>query len=310
MLKQIPGTEKLEFKEKFIERYKKITDFNKFKEHSLAYLRKSIRVNTLKISVNELKKRLEKNFRLEQIPWIKEGFYIFGERTDIGNLIEHSLGYFYVQEAASMIPAVVLDPKEDDLILDMAASPGSKTTHLAAIMKNKGLIIANDPDIKRLKALQINLQRCGVLNTIITRMNGLAIKNVKFDKILLDAPCSGTGAIRKSLDTINIYNVNMIKKLARMQGLLIENAYNLLNDNGILVYSTCSLEPEENEEVVDNLIRKYNCKIEKIKLNIKKSEAVLDFEGKNYSEEVKNCLRIWPQDNDTEGFFVAAIRKV
>jgi len=147
MLKQIPDSEQLEFKEKFIERYEKLTDFEEFKKYSLSFLRRSIRVNTIKISINDLKKRLEKNWALEQIPWCDEGFYIEHikkERRDIGNLIEHSLGYFYTQEAASMIPPLVLEPKENDIVLDIAASPGSKSTQIASIMKNKGLLIAND----------------------------------------------------------------------------------------------------------------------------------------------------------------------
>ena len=140
MLTEIPDSEQIEFKEKFIERYEKLTDFNEFKKYSLSFLRRSIRVNTIKISVDELKKRLEKNWNLEQIPWCNEGFYIEHikkERRDIGNLIEHSLGYFYIQEAASMIPPLVLETKENDVVLDIAASPGSKATQIAALMNNK-----------------------------------------------------------------------------------------------------------------------------------------------------------------------------
>ena len=328
MLTEIPDSEKIEFKEKFIERYEKLTDFKEFKKYSLSFLRRSIRVNTLKISVNELKKRLEKIWSLEQIPWCKEGFYIEHikkERRDIGNLIEHSLGYFYTQEAASMIPPIVLEPKENDIVLDMAASPGSKTTQIAALMNNKGILIANDYTTERMKPLSLNIQRCGITNCIITLMQGQWFKNFKFDKILLDAPCSGTGTIRKSLKTLRIWNPYMVKRLAGTQKQLIEAAFKNLKENGILVYSTCSLEPEENEAVIDFLINKYeNAKIEPIKLSnaqkseisgtnsvgIKRSEPILEFEKQKYSEEVKKCLRIWPQDNDSEGFFVAKIKKL
>src|SRR3989344_1170224 len=123
----------VEFKQKFIERYSSLTDWEAFKQCSLTFLRRSIRVNTLKISIKELKKRLEKNWALEQIPWCNEGFWIEHikkERRDIGNLIEHSLGYFYIQESASMIPPIALGPDENDIVLDMAASPGSKTTQI------------------------------------------------------------------------------------------------------------------------------------------------------------------------------------
>ncbi|MBM3200268.1 NOL1/NOP2/sun family putative RNA methylase, partial [Candidatus Woesearchaeota archaeon] len=203
-------------------------------------------------------------------------------------------------------------PKEDDLVLDLCASPGSKTTQAAAMMKNKGLIIANDNQISRLKPLQINLQRCGVTNTVITLMEGRWFKNYprKFDKIMVDAPCSGIGTIRKSPQTVQWWNPNFIKQMAGIQKQLLESAFGLLNEGGVLVYSTCTLEPEENEGVVDYLIGSYdNAKVENIHLEIKKSEPVSEFEGKTYSPEVKKCLRIWPQDNDTEGFFVAKIRK-
>ena len=295
----------MQFKPKFIEKYEKITDIEKFMKFSLKEPRKSIRVNTIKISVSELKQKLEeKNFKLTQIPWCKEGFFITGNRTDLGNLLEHSLGYFYVQEASSMIPALILNPDENDIVLDMAASPGSKTTQLASIMNNSGLIIANELKYERTKSLSINLERSGISNTIITNSDARNIKG-NYDKILLDAPCSGTGTIRKSLKTIKIWNPNMYKKLSNIQKQLIQHAFSLLKENGILVYSTCSISPEENEEVIEFLLKNHdNARIEKIDLNIKNSESVTN------NKEVKNCLRIWPQDNDTDGFFIAKIKKV
>src|SRR3989344_3360415 len=316
-LKQFPNASEIVFKPKFIERYSKLTDWEEFKKVSLSFLRRSIRVNTLKISIKELKERLEKKWNLEQVPWCREGFWIEHgkkERRDVGNLIEHSLGYFYLQEAASMIPPIVLEPKPDDIVLDVAASPGSKTTQIAQYMQNKGILIANDYTYERMKPLSINLQRCGVSNAIITLMEGQWFKKsgIEFDRILVDAPCSGTGTIRKSLKTIGIWNPDMVRRLAITQRQLIETAFNLLKENGTMVYSTCSLEPEENEAVVDFLINKYgNAEIEPIELkNIKKSSPILNFEDKEYNKNIKNCLRIWPQDNDTEGFFVTKIKKV
>jgi len=307
----------IEFKPKFIERYSTLTDWELFKKTSLSFLRRSIRVNTLKISINELKKRLENNWSLRQIPWCNEGFWIEHkkkERRDIGNLIEHSLGYFYVQEAASMIPPLVLDPKQHEIILDIAASPGSKTTQIASYMKNTGILVANDYTTERMKPLSINVQRSGITNCIVTLMRGQWFKNsnIEFDRILVDAPCSGTGTIRKSFKTLRIWNPNMIRRLSITQKQLIEIAFNILKKDGVLVYSTCSLEPEENEAVVDFLINKYgNAMLEPIKLpKINISNPVLNFENNEYNGNIKNCLRIWPQDNDTEGFFVAKIRKI
>ena len=296
----------MEFKKSFLDRYNELTDINEFKKYCSMDLRKSIRVNTLKISEKDFLKRTELN--LEKIKWCNEGFFV-KDRVTLGNLNDHFLGYFYVQEAASMLPPLVLDIK--DKILDMCAAPGSKTGQIAGMMKNKGLIIANDSNYLRLKALTLNLQRMGVANVVVTNIKGYFIKE-RFDSILLDAPCSGTGAIRKSPGTVEIYNPNMIRKLCADQKGLINNAFKILNKGGSLVYSTCSLEPEENEGVIDFLLKRYDdAKIEKIKFKgLKTSDAILDFEGKKYNKEIRKTSRIWPQDNDTEGFFVAKIRKL
>ena len=306
--------DKIKIKDNFKNHFSKITDFDLFMKYSLSYLRRAIRVNTLKISVDELKSRLGKDWILDPVPWCKDGFWIkhTSGRRDIGNLPEHQLGYFYVQEPASMIPPIVLDPQPGDFILDMCASPGSKTTQLAQYMKNEGLLLANDYKGIRMKPLGLNVQRLGLTNTILTVMKGTSFynKGFLFDKILVDAPCSGTGTIRKSLKTLQIWNPNMTKKLASEQKKLLETAFNILKPNGIIVYSTCSVEPIENENVVSWLLDKYeNASLEEINLNIKRTKAITEFDNIKYNDEVKKTLRIWPQDNDTEGFFVAKIRK-
>ncbi len=305
---------KIVFKDKFIERYSKLTDWEKFKEISLTYLRRSIRVNTLKCSIKECKERLNNiGWQLNQVPWCKEGFWVKHEtgRLDIGNTKEHLLGYYYVQEAASMIPPIVLDPKPDEVVLDMCSAPGSKASQIAQYMENKGVLIANDFTGMRLAPLGINLQRCGITNNIITKMYGQWFKDQIFDRILVDAPCSGTGTIRKSFKTLKIWNPTMVQRLANVQKKLIETGFNALKPGGTMVYSTCSVEPEEDEAVVDYLISNYdNAKIEEFKLEgLNGSENITSFEGKEYSPEVKKTLRLWPQDTDTEGFFVSKIRK-
>lgn len=310
-LKPIPGTESIEFKPKFVERYSKLTDWNSFKKYTLSFLHKSIRINTLKARVGEIKKRLAKDWYLKPIPWCEEGFWIEHKkgRLDVGNTVEHALGYYYVQEAASMIPPVVLDPKPGERVLDVAAAPGSKSSQISQYMKNKGVLVANDVSQARIAALGINLQRCGIMNAVITQMKGERIRDVEFDKVLLDAPCSGTGTIRKSIKTIQMWNPEMIKRIAGLQRKLVLNAYKLLARGGTLVYSTCSLEPEENEAIVDYLLRMTDAEIKDVKLDIKSSPAITEFEGETYNSEVKKMLRLWPQDNDTEGFCVAKIIK-
>lgn len=301
-----------EFKEKFIQRYSNLTDFEKFKEYSLKYSRSSIRVNTLKIGVNELYNRLSDTWELTPVPWCSEGFFVrnYEGRRDVGNLSEHSLGYFFVQEASAMLPVLALDPMPGEFVLDMCASPGAKTTQLAQYMKNEGLIVANDYKKDRNKALALNIQRCGVLNTAMTLGDSRRFKNFQFDRILIDAPCSGTGTIRKSLKTLKIWNPNMIRRLCITQRELIYTAFNNLKPGGVLVYSTCSVEPEENEGVVSSLLEKDSAaETEKVNLNIKHSSPVREFEGRTFHEGVENSIRIWPQDNDTDGFFLCRIRK-
>ncbi|MBU1202313.1 MAG: RsmB/NOP family class I SAM-dependent RNA methyltransferase [Nanoarchaeota archaeon] len=313
MLESIP--QRIELKDKFVERYKIIfgADYDEFIKYSSSYIRKSVRVNTLKISVSELKKRLSANWDLEQVPWCKEGFWIKyrdEKRFDIGNTPEHQLGYIYVQDAASMIPAVVLAPKPGEVVLDMCAAPGSKTTQLAQYMKNKGVLVANDIKGDRLKALGINIQRCGVSNTVVTQQQGNYYRNLEFDRVLVDAPCSGTGTIRRSLKVLKMWGPHLVRKMSGIQRQLIEAGFLALKPGGNMVYSTCTQEPEENEAVVSHLLRRHqSAKLEDIKLNIKRREPILEFENLNINPKVKKCLRIAPQDNDTEGFFVAKITK-
>ncbi|MBS3170990.1 RsmB/NOP family class I SAM-dependent RNA methyltransferase [Candidatus Woesearchaeota archaeon] len=300
----------MKLKTEFIERYKKLTNFGEYEKYLNIFLRKAIRVNTLKIDINRIKKDLD-YLELKQIPWCKEGFWIESEKRDFGNLNEHKLGYIVFQESASMIPSVVLNPEKNDVVLDMSASPGAKTTHLAQIMKNKGIIVANEKHYDRIIALISNLKRCGVLNAVVTLMDGRQIQH-KFDKILLDAPCSSSGTIRgltKNSEFIaRSWNLERIKSTAGLQKKLILNAYNLLNKKGVLVYSICSLEPEEGEEVIQFLLDNTDAKTEKIDLKIK-SGVNLEFNGKKYSDEIKKCIKLWPQYHDTEGFFIAKIKK-
>ncbi len=308
--------ENTEFKPKFIERYSQLTDFEAFKKASLQHPRKSIRVNTLKISVDEIKKRLEPSWNLTPVPWCKEGFWIEhngiheDKRRDIGNLIEHALGYIYVQDAASMIPPVVLQAKPGDIVLDMCSSPGSKATQIAANLDNKGFLVTNDYKGIRLAALGLNLQRMGATNILTNLSEGRFFKDIEFDKILVDAPCSGTGTIRKSLKTIKIWNPNLVKRLAATQKQLLKTAFECLKPGGTIVYSTCSCEPEEDEAVISNLLNTFdNAKAVPFDLPIIRGKPIMEFKGEVYHEDVKNTLRIWPQDNDTEGFFIAKIIK-
>lgn len=309
-----PIPQEIEIKEAFVDRYRELlgTQYGTFLEHSLSYARKSIRVNTLKISVDELQRRLG-DWRLEPIPWCPEGFFLTyrnEERYDIGNLVEHQLGYLYVQDSASMIPPVVLRPLPGEFVLDLCAAPGSKTTQMAAMMENEGLLFANDVAGSRMKPLGLNLQRCGVRNTIVTLRANRKFAQI-FDKVLVDAPCSATGTVRKSLKALQMWSPGFVRKMAAEQRKLLAEGWRCLKPGGLLVYSTCTLEPDENEANVSQFLDRHDdAALEEIDLPIARSPAVRAFAGRTFRPEVEKCLRIWPQDNDTEGFFVATFRKL
>src|SRR3989344_3605752 len=235
---------------------------------------------------------------------------------ELGNSLEHLLGYYYVQDIASMLPPIILSQKPNEIVLDLCASPGSKTTQLGAKMQNKGLIIANDAKLGRLKILSANLERCGVSNTIITKHDGIALckrlekTNFRFDKILIDAPCSGEGTICSAPKTSLMWNIKTVFNLSRLQKALIASAISILKPNGELVYSTCTHAPEENEEVIDFVLKNFpEMKTEKINLPIKCDNGVTSWQDKKYSEAVKLSCRIYPHKTNTEGFFIAKLKR-
>ncbi|MCK4996869.1 RsmB/NOP family class I SAM-dependent RNA methyltransferase [Candidatus Pacearchaeota archaeon] len=316
--------EKFPPKEGFVKRMEALigkADTEEFFDISYTKCPTSIRCNTLKITSEELKKRLNA-YRWD----IRQPYDEFPEVMiidsklnpgEIGKTKEHLLGYYYVQEISSMLPMLALQPVDGDFVLDLCASPGSKTTQAAAMMNNGGTIIANEISLGRVGILNSNLERCGVANTIVTRKEGVALcerflkkTQFRFDKILVDAPCSGEGTLRKSPRTLEMWNVNMIKKIAGVQRNLSEAALRLLKVGGTMIYSTCTLAPEENEMIVNNLLEHFDIEIEQLNLPLKFREGITEWEGKNLSKECAKCLRLYPQDNNTDGFFVTKIKKL
>jgi NOL1/NOP2/sun family putative RNA methylase len=275
-----------------------------------------LRCNTLKISPEELIIKLRaKGWQIQQ-PYPDYPEIMLLEKDlgpgELGNALEHQLGYYYIQEISSMLPIIALDPKPDELVLDLCASPGSKTTQIAARMSNQGTIIANDLKIDRISILVSNLERCGVTNTIITRKDALALTSSlaknnfkKFDKILLDVPCSGEGTLRSSPKTFLQWNPKVIKKLSRQQKKFFAFAVKCLKKNGVLVYSTCTHAPEENEEVISFALENFPLKAEIPSLPVKGRKGITNWKNDKFHKDVSLACRIYPQDNNTEGFFVS-----
>ncbi|MFG0771754.1 16S rRNA (cytosine(1407)-C(5))-methyltransferase RsmF [Vibrio plantisponsor] len=274
-------------------------------------LRKSVRVNTLKISVEEFKKRAEdKSWALEPVPWCETGFWIDADESDVplGNTAEHMAGLFYIQEASSMMPVSALFTAEDSpyqSVLDTAAAPGSKTTQIAALMQNDGILVANEFSASRVKVLHANIERCGIRNTALTNFDGRVFGSwlpEQFDAVLLDAPCSGEGTIRKDPDSLKNWSKESIQSIADTQKELIESAFQALKVGGVLVYSTCTLSREENQDVCQHLKQTFGDAV-----SFESLASLFPEANKALTEE--GFLHIFPQVYDCEGFFVARIRK-
>ncbi|WP_016957231.1 16S rRNA (cytosine(1407)-C(5))-methyltransferase RsmF [Catenovulum agarivorans] len=277
-------------------------------------LRKSIRVNTLKISTEEfVEKATQQGWQLTSIPWCKDGFWLQRpeeqeQQIQLGNTLSHLTGEFYIQEASSMLPPIALLYKQghelDLTCLDVAAAPGSKTTQMAALLNNQGVIVANEFSSSRIKVLSANVQRCAVTNTALTHMDGRMFIHLKeqFDAILLDAPCSGEGTVRKDVDSMKNWTEQSVHDIAGVQRDLIDAAFHALKPNGVMIYSTCTLNQIENQQVCLWLKEQYGDAVE--------FESLADlFEGAENSTTAEGFLHVWPQIYDSEGFFVARIRK-
>jgi 16S rRNA (cytosine1407-C5)-methyltransferase len=294
----------------FFDTYQKLLpkeEWEAFHNSCFTPLKKTIRVNTLKISIPEFKKEAKKrNWVLTKTPWDPSSFFIEREShsTPLGKTDLHLAGYFYIQEASSLLPPLLLEVKKHETVLDFSSAPGSKTTQMASLMENTGIIVANELSASRLKALSSNIERLGVSNTILTHKDGRAFSQYFpnfFDKILLDAPCSCEGTIRKDPSALEFWNLKKVESLSDMQKTLVKEAFKSLKDGGTLVYSTCALSPEENEEVIQSLFDAFpnNAFLSPLKNHFIKRENPF----------LPGTFRVWPHEYDTEGFFIARIVK-
>lgn len=288
----------------FLERTRKIVP--KFDIAMLHGRRQSVRVNTLR--TNEL------SFS-RPIEWAEHCYVLEGDKTELSHSTEAEEGKLYLQNAASFIPPIILDPQPKERILDMCAAPGGKASHIAAMTDNQAELWVNDNSRARLNRMITNFERLGVKphNTTLFAIDTLKrqLPLGYFDKILLDAPCSGEGMV--DLDTpgaLDHWSVAQIKRLQRVQKKAIATAWELLRPGGTLVYSTCTMAPEENEAVVDYLLRKQEtARLLPIELNVPNRIAPLKFwNNKAYQNDLSACLRLAPSP-EIEAFFVALIRK-
>ncbi len=298
--------------EEFVEKMQGLMgeEFNSYLESYKKPRFYGLRINTLKISVEEFLKISP--FHLEPVPWTKDGFY-YQEGDNPGKHPYYYAGLYYIQEPSAMLPGAVIGVKPGDKVLDLCAAPGGKTVQMAAQMKGQGLLVANDINADRVKALVKNVELCGVKNAVI--LNETPDKIAKkfegyFDKILVDAPCSGEGMFRKDEDAIRSWEKFKCEKCCGMQWDILEQVDKMLKPGGSILYSTCTFSPEEDEIMIERFLDHHEGEYEL--LEIPKVGGIEG--GRTYwshgTYDFSKSARLWPHKLNGEGHFAALIKKI
>ena len=254
-------------------------------------------------------------WQVKPVPFAEHALQIRSAHTPPGQTLEHRLGCFYVQDAASMLPAALFSSIEPgQLLLDMAASPGGKTTQLVDRLRDRGLVMANDSSTSRLPALRAVLATWGAASTLITPFAGEKLGDWfpdTFDRVLLDAPCSMEGLRQSASHPFRPITASERSRLSERQLALLISALKAARPDGEVVYSTCTLAPEEDEMILDALLKAFpeSVRIEPITGLAEAAPALTEFEGSQFKPEVAHSLRLWPFTFGTNGFFAARLRK-
>jgi 16S rRNA (cytosine1407-C5)-methyltransferase len=286
--------------------------------------RTTIRLNNLKGQPKEIYKLLTKTkgWKLQEIKNVKDTYFVNNrDKSEIADIDEYKDGKFYIQNLSSILSIHILNPQPKESILDLAAAPGSKTTLISSLTNNQAKITANDIDVQRISKLNNVLYQFGAKNVEVINKDGALLGKIypnHYDKVLLDAPCSGEGRIyfggKKSL---RFWSIKMVNAMVKKQRELIDSAFRGLKVGGALVYSTCTLEPDENEGVVTYLLNRYdNARMESIDfvdkleplLKDKITDGITKWSGNTYHQEVAKSVRIIPSP-EMMGFYIAKITK-
>eukprot|EP01134_Creolimax_fragrantissima_P005417 CFRG5417T1 len=277
----------------------------------------TIRVNALKARRRDVAQSLiARGVNLDPIgKWSKVGLVVFDSPVPIGATPEYLSGQYTIQAASSFLPVMACAPQEGERVLDMCAAPGGKSTYASALMKNSGILFSNDSNKNRTKSLSANIARMGVRNAIVCNYDGKMFPKVigNFDRVMLDAPCSGTGVISKDPSVKVNKSDRDIQKLSHLQKELLLHAIDSVDakskTGGIIAYSTCSIMVEENEEVVNYALKKRNVKLVASGIEFG-TDGFTSFRGKKYHPSVKLTKRFYPHTHNMDGFFVAKFKKI
>ena len=270
-----------------------------------------VRVNTIKATVDRAREALDaEGVEYEPADWHPGVLRLAGR--DPGSNWPYFHGWLHGQEEVSALPALALDPQPGETVWDACAAPGSKTTQLAALMDDRGLLIGNDNNLGRLSALRHNAERLGVTNLAVTNSDArnFSLKPFEidaFDRSLVDAPCSCEGTCRKNPDVLDQWTMDHVHSVVGIQKGILRRAVQATREGGTVVYSTCTFAPEENEAVLDHVLGEEDCRVVDVDLPLETSPGVTEWEGEEYRPEVGKARRVYPHQNDTGGFFVAKL---
>ncbi len=276
----------------------------------------SVRINTLKIGREELTKELvEHKIFFTPVPWYKDALILNDiPQKELGETEFAQQKFFYSQSLSSMLPVIVLDPQPGEKILDMCAAPGGKTTQMASHMNNEGSILAVEAIKDRFYRLKsvVNQLGASIVDYKVMDARRFRFQGEYFDRILVDVPCSSEGRFKTSAPKSFAYwSPRKIREMAQKQRGILMTASHLLKPGGVLVYSTCTFAPEENEGVVDWLLKKTKGTIQVVPIDlpdVKTYPALRVWQNKEFNPEVSKCLRVLPNEM-MEGFFIAKLAK-
>ena len=273
-----------------------------------------IRVNASKISDSGLLNKLQSKYGIttEKIAYYSNIFKVKDENNLIGKTLEHILGHYYIQSLSSYIPAQVLYPQHDDIVMDLCSAPGSKTTELGEIMNDRGTIVANEIQLDRLKSLVHNIDRMNQLNVGVTHFKGEQLNTIYsnyFDKVLVDAPCSGLGIVQKKIEVNDWWSLERVRRLSELQLKLLVSAIKMLKPGGEIVYSTCTLTVEENEAVIDKILNKYPVEVMDFEISVPSRNGIINYQDQNFNSSLLKAKRILPWEVDSDGFFIIKLKK-
>ncbi|MEM1927940.1 MAG: RsmB/NOP family class I SAM-dependent RNA methyltransferase [Acidilobaceae archaeon] len=274
-------------------------------------LPETIRCNDYLVDCSELEARLEaKGFELRRIEWLPHGYEVSSAPISVGATHEYLLGYYYVQDPGSMLAGYLLDPKPGELIIDMCAAPGGKATQILQLTRDKARLIAVEKSRLRMRSLRSHLQRMGFKSFVLVRADALSLpEELKADRILLDAPSSGEGVIRKDPSRKKRGRLEDIRRMHELQVRLLEKALRLLREGGVVLYAACSTAVEEGEYVVHKVLEsRSDATVVRLEHPVL-SRGVTSYRGVELDPRLAHCGRLWPHIQGYEGFFVCMLAR-